>query len=87
MYNIGSLAAIFFTGPTNDYFGRRVGMFTGAAIIVVGTCVQAPSTSRAMFLGGRFILGFGTPAPFLLPWTRHRGPHPVSAAVEPCSFR
>ena len=65
MYNIGSLAAIFFTGPTNDYFGRRVGMFTGALIIVIGTCVQAPSTSHGMFLGGRFILGFGKPSSLL----------------------
>ncbi|KIX07815.1 uncharacterized protein Z518_02469 [Rhinocladiella mackenziei CBS 650.93] len=59
MYNIGSIPAVLFSGPVNDYFGRRVGMFTGAAIIIIGTCVQAPSTSRAMFLGGRFILGFG----------------------------
>ncbi|KAK2593619.1 hypothetical protein QQS21_008667 [Conoideocrella luteorostrata] len=59
MYNIGSVAAVFFTGPINDYFGRRWGMFTGALIIIIGTCVQAPSINRAQFLGGRFILGFG----------------------------
>ncbi|KAM5354749.1 hypothetical protein ACJ41O_001396 [Fusarium nematophilum] len=59
MYNIGSVAAVFFTGPVNDYFGRRWGMFTGAAIIIIGTCVQATSTNRGHFLGGRFILGFG----------------------------
>jgi MFS family permease len=55
MYNIGSVAAVFFTGPTNDYLGRRAGMFTGALIVIIGTCVQAPSTSNAMFLGGRFV--------------------------------
>ncbi|KAH8588133.1 lactose permease [Bisporella sp. PMI_857] len=44
IYNIGSIAAIPFTGPTNDLFGRRIGMFTGAVIIIIG---------------GRFILGFG----------------------------
>ena len=59
MYNIGSVAAVFFTGPTNDYFGRRWGMFVGALIVVVGTCVQAPCTSRGQFLAGRFVLGFG----------------------------
>ena len=59
MYNIGSIPAVFFSGPVNDYFGRRIGMFTGATIIIIGTCLQAPSTSRGMFLGGRFILGFG----------------------------
>lgn len=39
-YNVGSVAAIFFTGPVNDLFGRRWGMFTGAALIIVGTAVQ-----------------------------------------------
>lgn len=59
MYNIGSVAAVFFTGPVNDYFGRRWGMFTGAAIVIIGTVVQATSTGRGQFLGGRFVLGFG----------------------------
>lgn len=59
MYNIGSVAAVFFTGPVNDYFGRRWGMFTGALIIIIGTCVQAPSQTERQFLAGRFVLGFG----------------------------
>ncbi|KAK2771741.1 lactose permease [Colletotrichum kahawae] len=59
MYNVGSVAAIFFTGPVNDLFGRRWGMFTGAALIIVGTAVQATSHDIPHFLGGRFILGFG----------------------------
>lgn len=59
MYNIGSVAAVFFTGPTNDYFGRRAGMFVGALIIIIGTCIQAPSKTPEMFLGARFVLGFG----------------------------
>ena len=59
MYNIGGLAAVFFTGPLNDYFGRRWGMFVGAVIVIIGTCVQGPSTYRGQFLAGRFVLGFG----------------------------
>ncbi|KXX80408.1 Lactose permease [Madurella mycetomatis] len=59
MYNIGSVAAVFFTGPVNDYFGRRWGMFVGALIVIIGTCVQAPSTTNGQFLAGRFVLGFG----------------------------
>lgn len=59
VYNIGSIAAIPFTGPLNDYYGRRIGMFTGAALIVLGTCIQAPAHNISMFIGGRFILGFG----------------------------
>ncbi|TPX18494.1 uncharacterized protein E0L32_011607 [Thyridium curvatum] len=62
MYNIGSVAAVFFTGPVNDYFGRRkqqIGMFIGALIIIIGTCVQGPCHTRQQFLAGRFVLGFG----------------------------
>lgn len=59
MYNIGSVAAVFFTGPVNDLFGRRWGMFTGAMLVVIGTAIQAPSTGRSQFLAGRFVLGFG----------------------------
>ncbi|GKT84111.1 MFS monosaccharide transporter [Colletotrichum tofieldiae] len=59
MYNIGSVAAVFFTGPANDYLGRRWGMFIGAAIVIIGTCIQAPTKSSEQFLAGRFVLGFG----------------------------
>ncbi|KAK8069254.1 hypothetical protein PG994_005870 [Apiospora phragmitis] len=59
MYNIGSVAAVFFTGPTNDFLGRRAGMFAGALMIVVGTCIQATTTTGSGFLGARFVLGFG----------------------------
>jgi MFS family permease len=59
MYNIGSVAAVFFTGPVNDTFGRRWGMFLGSLIVIIGTCVQAPSTTKHQFLAGRFVLGFG----------------------------
>lgn len=47
------------SGPVNDLLGRRMGMFTGAIIVIVGTCVQAPAVNHRMFLAGRFVLGFG----------------------------
>lgn len=59
LYNIGSIPAVFLTGPVNDRFGRRAGMFTGAVIIIIGTCIQAPAVNMGMFMAGRFILGFG----------------------------
>lgn len=59
IYNIGSIPAVLLSGPVNDLFGRRRGMFTGAAIIIIGTCIQAPAVNHGMFLAGRFILGFG----------------------------
>ncbi|OJJ46029.1 hypothetical protein ASPZODRAFT_132997 [Penicilliopsis zonata CBS 506.65] len=59
IYNIGSIPAVVLSGPCNDYLGRRMGMFVGAALIIIGTCIQAPAVNHAMFMGGRFILGFG----------------------------
>jgi MFS family permease len=34
-------------------------MFIGAAVIIIGTCVQATSMHLDAFMIGRFILGFG----------------------------
>ncbi len=59
MYNIGAIAALPIAGPINDAFGRRWGMFVGGFFVIIATCVQAPSTSQGMFLGGRFLVGFG----------------------------
>ncbi|KAJ9130906.1 Sugar/inositol transporter [Pleurostoma richardsiae] len=59
MYNIGCLAALPFAGPVNDHFGRRWGMFVGGFLVIGGSCIMAPSISMGMFLGGRFVVGFG----------------------------
>lgn len=59
MYNIGAIPAVFLTGPINDLFGRRWGMFVGAITVILGTCIQATSHNMHQFLAGRFILGFG----------------------------
>lgn len=59
MYTIGNIIGSFFSGPFTDNWGRRWGMFIGSAIILLGTAIQAPSTSTSQFLLGRFVLGFG----------------------------
>lgn len=59
IYSLGSIPAIVLAGPVNDYLGRRMGIFTGCVLIVIGTCIQAPAINHGMFLAGRFILGFG----------------------------
>ncbi|KAI4656877.1 uncharacterized protein J4E78_006768 [Alternaria triticimaculans] len=42
-------------------FGRRWAIFLGSWIMVVGSVVQAFSISAGMYVGARFILGFGIP--------------------------
>lgn len=59
IYNIGHFSGCFICGPMSDSWGRRWGLFTGAAIIVSGTCVQATSRNRTQFILGRFLLGLG----------------------------
>lgn len=59
VYSIGHLSGCFICGPITDGWGRRWGLFTGAFITIIGTCVQATSTSQSQFMGGRFILGLG----------------------------
>ncbi|KKZ67425.1 hypothetical protein EMCG_06876 [[Emmonsia] crescens] len=61
MYQIGGIAALPFIGPLNDSFGRKVGMFTGSVIVVIGTIISAvlPGPNVGQFMGGRFVLGFG----------------------------
>ena len=62
MYQIGGVIAIPFIGPAVDNWGRKVGMFIGSTIIVIGTIIQGTTINNAsvgQFMGGRFLLGFG----------------------------
>ncbi|KAL4947556.1 general substrate transporter [Aspergillus filifer] len=59
IYTIGNIIGSFFAGPFTDFRGRRVGMAIGATWIIIGTCIQATSTTLASFMAGRFLLGFG----------------------------
>ncbi|KAJ9629501.1 hypothetical protein H2203_001875 [Taxawa tesnikishii (nom. ined.)] len=62
MYQIGGVCALPFVGPAIDTWGRRVGMFIGAFLIVMGTIITGTTITNAsvhQFMGGRFLLGFG----------------------------
>ncbi|KAI5122108.1 hypothetical protein M0805_002230 [Coniferiporia weirii] len=57
--NIGSLAAYPFAPYASDGFGRRRTVFLGAVIMCAGTAIQTASQSVRMFIGARFLIGFG----------------------------
>ena len=59
IYTIGNCVGAFFAGPASERFGRRVGMMIGCVIILIGASVITAAQNRGMFLGGRFVLGFG----------------------------
>ncbi|KAF9456247.1 general substrate transporter [Collybia nuda] len=57
--NIGSLAAYPFSPYVTDGFGRRASVVLGATIMIVGTILQTASNTVGMFIGARFLIGFG----------------------------
>ncbi|CEJ81556.1 Putative Lactose permease [[Torrubiella] hemipterigena] len=59
MYQIGGVVALPFVGPVIDGLGRRVGMASGALLVIIGTILQGTSSASGQFMGGRFLLGFG----------------------------
>jgi len=57
--NIGSLGCLPFAPYACDLLGRRMTIFIGAFIVVAGAIIQTASQSVEMFIGARFMLGFG----------------------------
>ncbi|KUJ16312.1 general substrate transporter [Mollisia scopiformis] len=80
---IGAICALFFSSYIADLFGRRIGVCTGLMMLFIGTILQVVPASNhlGMFLGGRFLVGFGSnltqgSAPLLimeLAHPQHRG--------------
>jgi MFS family permease len=59
IYNLGQICAFPFCGLLADGYGRRVCIFVGCLLVLVGTAIQASANEMGQFIGGRFILGFG----------------------------
>ncbi|KAG2008457.1 hexose transporter [Coprinopsis cinerea AmutBmut pab1-1] len=57
--NIGSLAAYPFAPYISDGLGRRSSIFLGAVIMCIATVIQTAAQSVGMFIGARFLIGFG----------------------------
>ncbi|KAI0266088.1 hexose transporter [Gloeopeniophorella convolvens] len=57
--NIGSLAAYPFAPYLSDGIGRRRTIAFGASIMLAATAIQTASQSVGMFIGARFLIGFG----------------------------
>ncbi|KAK1772014.1 hexose transporter [Phialemonium atrogriseum] len=82
MFNIGSIISFFITPYIADNFGRRIAIMIGCSFMIVGGCLTAFCNGYGMYLGGRFVLGFGNSlaqmaSPLLLTeicHPQHRGP-------------
>ncbi|KAG9313602.1 hexose transporter [Chiua virens] len=57
--NIGALAAYPFAPYLSDGVGRRRTVWFGAVIMCAAAAIQTASQSIGMFIGARFLIGFG----------------------------
>ncbi|KAF8520591.1 hexose transporter [Hysterangium stoloniferum] len=57
--NIGSLAGYPFAPYMSDGVGRKRTILLGAAIMTAATIIQTASQNIGMFIGARFLIGFG----------------------------
>lgn len=59
IYQVGQVASFPFCSPLADGYGRRVCIWVGCFIVLVGTAIQTPANTLGQFIAGRFVLGFG----------------------------
>lgn len=59
LYTVGAMVGSPFAAILSDRFGRRIGMFWGGVVIIVGMVIVSTSSTIAQFIVGRFILGLG----------------------------
>ncbi|KIJ60059.1 hypothetical protein HYDPIDRAFT_32632 [Hydnomerulius pinastri MD-312] len=79
--NIGSLCAYPFAPYMADGMGRKFSILFGATLMIAATVIQTASQSVQMFIGARFLIGFGltfaaSAAPLLVTevaYPSHRG--------------
>jgi sugar porter (SP) family MFS transporter len=82
MFNIGSIISFLITPYVADHYGRKVAIVIGCGFMILGGCLTAFCNGYGMYIGGRFILGFGNSlaqmaSPMLLTeicHPQHRGP-------------
>lgn len=53
----GAFVGAIFAGLTADRFGRKVSLYAGCAVFVIGGVLQAAAYSIAQMTVGRFVVG------------------------------
>ncbi|KAI1446151.1 general substrate transporter [Annulohypoxylon stygium] len=59
LYTVGAMVGSPFGAILSDKYGRRVGMFSGCSVIIIGMIIASTAYTIAQFVVGRFVLGFG----------------------------
>ncbi|RAL63134.1 hypothetical protein DID88_004216 [Monilinia fructigena] len=58
-YWVGNVLGVFFITPLSDRFGRRIAMFFGSLVAILGTALCTGAINAGMFIVGRILLGIG----------------------------
>ncbi|KAK7414939.1 hypothetical protein QQX98_006264 [Neonectria punicea] len=88
---LGCIIATPFISVVGDRWGRRMGIFLGAVIMLIGGVIQGASVHIAMFLISRFTIGFGlvfanTYAPMLIGELAHPKDRQVATSLYQTSW-
>lgn len=59
IYQIGSVASIAIVPWFADHLGRKPPIIIGCVIMIVGAVMQGAGNTLGVFIGGRFLMGFG----------------------------
>lgn len=59
IYTVGQICGGLTSGYISDTFGRRMGMFVGCILIVIGSILTSSAHHIEQFIAGRFVLGWG----------------------------
>ncbi|RQM06891.1 hypothetical protein DH86_00000036 [Scytalidium sp. 3C] len=57
--SVGSICALAFSPYAADILGRRTGVVIGCSIMLIGVLLQSLGFTFGMFVGARFLIGFG----------------------------
>lgn len=60
MYPVGKIGGVTLSALIGDKFGRKVPLYIGLSILLLGAALQGSSQNIPMFIVARLILGFGT---------------------------
>jgi len=74
---ISGFVGAFFVPTLADRYARRLTLFFGSSLCVIGAAVQTAAQSKAMFIGGRLIIGFG------ISFTTSAGPSLLNELAHP----
>lgn len=58
-YWVGNVLGVFLITPLSDRWGRRIAMFFGSVVAIIGTSFVTGAINAGMFITGRLLLGIG----------------------------